>query len=175
MLDTSQVPLSESAPLVVDVQDSFKVGPRWNRRSNPKFEVNMTELVDAYRNAALPILYFLHSDPDPGFEASSPNYKLMNFLCPRPEEPVFHKTTRNCVTSTPLAPYLMERGIRRIAITGIQMDRCCEITARVGADLGYAVDFIIDGMLTFPIPNVDDLGRRWEWKNQRAHNVCAAS
>ncbi len=42
-----------------------------------------------------------------------------------------------------------------MAITGIQMEQCCETTARVAADLGYAVDFVIDGTMTFPIPNWD--------------------
>ncbi len=32
--------LQESALLVIDVQDSFKLGPRWERRSNPALEAN---------------------------------------------------------------------------------------------------------------------------------------
>jgi nicotinamidase-related amidase len=38
------------------------------------------------------------------------------------------------------------------------MEQCCETTARVAADLGYAVDFVIDGTMTFPIPNYDKPG-----------------
>jgi hypothetical protein len=38
------------------------------------------------------------------------------------------------------------------------MEQCCETTARVAADLGYAVDFVIDGTMTFPIPNYDEPG-----------------
>jgi nicotinamidase-related amidase len=49
-------------------------------------------------------------------------------------------------------------GVRRLAITGISMEQCCETTARVAADLGYAVDFVIDGTMTFPIPNHDVAG-----------------
>jgi len=45
--------------------------------------------------------------------------------------------------------------VRRVAITGIQMEQCCETTARIAADLGYAVDFVIDGTMTFPIRNWD--------------------
>jgi len=155
MLDSKDVPLSQSALLVVDAQDSFKLGPRWERRNNHDFEANVARLISAYREANLPVIYFLHSDPDPGFETTSPYYKLMDFIRPLPAEPVFHKNTRNCFTSTPLGPYLLEKRVRQVAITGIQMERCCETTARVAADLGYAVDFVIDGMMTFPIPNWD--------------------
>ena len=43
--------LSESALLVIDVQDSFKAMPRWERRSNPAFEANVDQLIQAYRTA----------------------------------------------------------------------------------------------------------------------------
>ena len=31
------------------------------------------------------------------------------------------------------------------------MEQCCETTARLAADLGYEVDFVMDATLTFPI------------------------
>ena len=155
MLTTDQVPLSQSALLVVDAQDSFKVGPRWARRNNLDFERNVTALVEAYRAAGLPVIFFLHTDDDPGFEMGSPHLKLMGFLQPRPGEPVLLKDTRNAFTSTTLQPKLLALGVRRLAITGISMEQCCETTTRVAADLGYAVDFVIDATMTFPIPNPD--------------------
>jgi nicotinamidase-related amidase len=64
MLDSDKVPVSESALLVIDAQDSFKMGARWNRRSNPAFEKNVAALIDAYRTARLPVVFFLHTDGD---------------------------------------------------------------------------------------------------------------
>jgi nicotinamidase-related amidase len=144
--------LQDSALLVIDVQDSFKAAPRWERRNNPALEANVDRLVQAFRTAERPVFYMLHSDPDEGFQTTSPHYKLMDFLAPRADEPVLHKTTRNGFTSTPLQRLLTQAGIRRLAITGIQMEQCCETTARVAADLGYEVDFVLDATLTFPIP-----------------------
>jgi nicotinamidase-related amidase len=158
MLDTSKVPVSQSALLVIDAQDSFKVGPRWDRRSNPAFEKNVTALVEAYRAAHLPVIFFLHTDKDDGFARDSPSFKLMDFLKPRAEEPVMVKNTRNCFTSTTLQPYLIEKGVRRLTITGIQTEQCCETTARIAADFGYAVDFVTEATMTFPIPNWDKPG-----------------
>jgi nicotinamidase-related amidase len=158
MLDSNKIPIAQSTLLVIDVQDSFKVGPRWARRNNPAFEKNVSALVEAYRAAHLPVVFFLHTDSDEAFAKDSPSFKLMDFLKPRKDEPVMVKSTRNCFTSTTLQPYLIERGVRRVSITGIQMEQCCETTARVAADLGYAVDFVTEATMTFPIPNWDKPG-----------------
>lgn len=159
MLNPSDVPLSQSALLVIDAQDSFKIGSKWERRNNRRFEQNVGALIDAYRAAGRPVVFFLHTDGDEGFGTDSPHYKLMDFIRVKPGEVVIHKNTRNCFTSTALGPLLMEHSVRRLAITGIQMEQCCETTARVAADLGYAVDFVIDGTMTFPIANTDEPGQ----------------
>jgi len=158
MLDSAEVPIAQSALLVIDAQDSFKVGPRWARRNNPDFEKNVSALVEAYRAARLPVVFFLHTDSDEAFAKDGPSFKLMDFLKPGKDEPVMVKNTRNCFTSTTLQPYLIEKGVRRVSITGIQMEQCCETTARIAADLGYAVDFVTEATMTFPIPNWDKPG-----------------
>lgn len=155
MLTTNDVPLSQSALLVVDAQDSFKVDPKWERRNNRNFERNVAALIDAHRAAGRPVIFFLHTDPDPGFERDSVHLRLMDFIHVNPGEPVMLKDTRNTFTGTTLQADLLALGVRRLAITGIQMEQCCETTARVAADLGYAVDFVIDATMTFPIKNWD--------------------
>jgi len=157
--------LADSALLVIDAQDSFKQdAPRWERRNNPAFEANVDRLIQAYRTAELPVFFILHSDQDEGFRTTDPHYKLMDFIQARKDEPVLPKITRNCFTGTSLQRMLTQLGVRRLAITGIQMEQCCETTARVAADLGYQVDFVLDATLTFPIPHrvegrvVEELG-----------------
>src|SRR5207245_5525569 len=158
MLDSSTVPISQSALLVIDAQDSFKVVSLWASRNNPPCEKNVGALVEAYRAAHLPLVFFLHTDSDEAFAKDSPSFKLMDFLKPRADEPVMVKNTRNCFTSTTLQPHLIEKGVRRVAIAGIQTEQCCETTARIAADLGYAVDFVTEATMTFPIPNWDKPG-----------------
>ena len=158
MLYQSRVSIEQSALLVIDAQDSFKVGSRWERRSNQVFERNVGALIHAYRAAGLPVVFFLHTDPDPGFSPGSPELKLMDFIERRPEERLFDKRTRNVFTGTDLAEYLLECAVRRIVVTGIQMEQCCETSARVAADLGYAVDFVTEATMTFPIPHSERPG-----------------
>jgi nicotinamidase-related amidase len=158
MLYRTNVSIAESALLVIDAQDSFREGPRWERRDNLDFERNVGALIDAYRAAGLPVIFFLHTDPAPAFSMDSPAFKLMDFIRRRPEELLFVKRTRNVFTGTDLAERLLERGVRRLAIAGIQMEQCCETSTRVAADLGYAVDFVTEATMTFPIPHLDHPG-----------------
>lgn len=159
MLHSRDIPIEQSALLVIDAQDSFKIGSRWERRNNKSFEKNVAALIDLYREAGLPVIYFLHTDPDEGFDRKSPFFKLMDFISPRPDEPVIIKDTRNTFTSTGLPALLLEKNVRRVVISGIQMEQCCETSARVAADLGYAVDFVTEATMTFPIPNRDCPGQ----------------
>ena len=147
-----------SALLVIDAQDSFKASPRWQLRNNPLFEANVARLIDGFRAASAPVVYFLHSDADEYFDVESPHYRLMSFLAPRADEPVMHKTTRSCFASTGLTPLLLRRGVRRLAIAGIQTEQCCETTARAGCELGFDVDFVTEATLTFPIPKTLEPG-----------------
>jgi nicotinamidase-related amidase len=146
--------MSHSVLLVVDVQDSFKANPtRWQRRNNPQFESNLSALISAYREAGEPVFFVLHQDSDGGFSPASPHYRLMNFLDVRPGDVVLHKTTRSTFASTDLERRLNLLGVRRLVITGIQTEQCCETTARDGGDLGYEIDFVTEATLTFPIPH----------------------
>jgi nicotinamidase-related amidase len=143
---------NNTALLVIDIQDSFKLDPRrWAERNNPGFEAKVTELIAAFRDAGRPVIFVLHNDSDPGFRPGDPEVRLMSFLDRRDGEPVIVKNTRNAFTSTDLHQRLDALGVRRLAITGISTEQCCETTTRVAADLGYDVDFVTEATLTFPI------------------------
>jgi nicotinamidase-related amidase len=163
--------IDRSALLVIDVQDSFKATPRWERRGNPDFERNVAALVDAWREASLPVIFVLHTDADSAFETTSPHFRLMDFLTRRDGEPLLIKNTRNAFTSTDLQKRLEALGVKRVVIIGIQTEQCCETTTRVAADLGYDADFVTEATQSFPIVNdetgeeltTDEIFRRTEF------------
>ena len=170
-MSQTPTPIERSALLVVDIQDSFKAIPsRWEQRNNPRFEENVDRLIQAWRGASLPVIFVLHTDPDPGFDTASPFFKLMDFLKPEPGEPVILKNTRNAFTSTNLQEMLREKGVERLVVTGISTEQCCETTTRVAADLGFDVDFVTEATRTFPITDeatgevlsTDEIVRRTE-------------
>ncbi|MCU1347965.1 MAG: AraC family transcriptional regulator [Acidobacteria bacterium] len=148
-------PIERSALLVIDAQDSFKVGSRWDRRSNPDFDRNVSALIDAWREAGLPVIFVLHTDDGPGFRRDSPEFRLMDFIERRDSEPLLIKNTRNAFTSTDLQQRLEARGVTRVVVTGIQTEQCCETTTRLAADLGYDADFVTEATMSFPIVNAE--------------------
>jgi nicotinamidase-related amidase len=142
----------DTALLVIDIQDSFKIDPaRWASRNNPAFEQNVTELIATFREASKPVIFVLHNDSDPGFRPGDPEVRLMDFLDRREHEPLIVKNTRNAFTSTDLQQRLDALGVRKVVISGISTEQCCETTTRVAADLGYDVDFVTEATATFPI------------------------
>lgn len=142
----------KTALLVIDVQDSFRLDPaRWAKRSNARFEQNVTRLIAAFREAGEPVVFVLHNDSDPGFRPGDPEVRLMSFLDRRHGELLIVKNTRNAFTSTDLQARLDAMGVTRVAVCGISTEQCCETTTRVAADLGYEVDFVTEATLTFPI------------------------
>jgi nicotinamidase-related amidase len=144
---------NDTALLLIDIQDSFKMGGRWARRGNLDFEANVSRLLGTWRAARRPLFFILHTDPDPGFRPGDVEFKLMDFLQRHDSEPLLVKNTRNSFTSTNLKERLDALGIRRLVMTGIQMEQCVETTTRIAADLGYEVDFVTDATQTFPIAN----------------------
>ncbi|HEY0156681.1 MAG TPA: isochorismatase family protein [Thermoanaerobaculia bacterium] len=155
----------DTALLVIDIQDSFKYSAeRWASRNNPGFEKNVTELIGAFREASLPVIFVLHTDPDPGFRTTDPQFRLMDFLGRRENEPLIVKNTRNAFTSTDLQQRLDALGVRKVVISGISTEQCCETTTRVAADLGYDVDFVTEATATFPIGSLtaDQIAERTE-------------
>jgi nicotinamidase-related amidase len=142
----------KKALLVIDIQDSFKIDPvRWASRSNPRFEENVTTLIESFRAAGEPVIFVLHNDSDPGFRPGDPEVRLMSFLDRRDGEALIVKNTRNAFTSTDLQARLDGMGAHHVTVCGISTEQCCETTTRVAADLGYDVDFVTEATLTFPI------------------------
>ncbi|HEY0450289.1 isochorismatase family protein [Actinophytocola sp.] len=143
------------ALLVVDVQESFRVRPLWRTVSNPAIVDRVDELVAAARAAGDLVVWVLHAEPGTGtvFDPAAGHVRPIDGLRPGAGEPMLTKTAHNAFTTTNLQQLLVSRGVRELAVCGIRTEQCCETTARVGSDLGYAVTFVTDATATFPIPH----------------------
>ena len=63
----------------------------------------------------------------------------------------FEKNVHSAMIGTGLPGWLTARGISRLAIAGIRTEQCCETTTRNASDLGFAVDYVTEATLTFPM------------------------
>jgi nicotinamidase-related amidase len=140
-----------SAVVVIDVQKSFTALPQWKMRNNPKFEAKLEALLTEARRRDVPVIHVTHHGQSAEFRPESGLCVPLAVAEPRAGEPTLVKTSHNAFTTTNLAQTLTRLGRRRLAITGIQTERCCETTARLANDLGYEVDFVTDCTATFPI------------------------
>jgi nicotinamidase-related amidase len=53
-----------------------------------------------------------------------------------------------------------QHGIRRVIVSGIRTEQCCETTTtRHASDIGYDVDYVTEATLTFAM--TDRHGRSW--------------
>jgi len=147
---TRSTPQPLSALLIIDVQPSFMHMPYWASGEPAPFQQALLKLVAGCRNAHVPVVHIFHSDDDAPFRADSGLIRPMDWLNSEPAVR-FIKHTHNAFTDTGLDLWLRRQGVQRLIISGIRTEQCCETTARVGSDLGYAVDFVSEATLTFPM------------------------
>lgn len=140
-----------TALVVIDVQDAFD-DPRWGRRNNGDADRNVANLVDAFGNAGLPVVFVQHASGKPGspFHPDNPGHALKDYLRTSTPDLLVTKTVHSSFHGTPdLHRWLVASGIGRLVISGITTNHCCETTARVAGDLGYDVLFALDATHTF--------------------------
>ncbi|GIF77874.1 cysteine hydrolase family protein [Asanoa siamensis] len=149
------------ALFVIDAQESFHQREIWRAGSNPDFVPNVNTLVDYFRASGDLVIWVLHSEPGTGgvFDPANGHVRLLDGIRPPHDgEPTLIKTSHNVFTTTNAGQFLTQRRVHDLTVCGIRTEQCVETTARVGGDLGYAVTFVTDATLTFPIPHRDAAG-----------------
>lgn len=143
-------PSSKTALLVIDVQQSFRQRPYFTDDGLSSFFDRSRRLVDGFAKAGLPVVRVLHIDPDGPFSKASGHAVPMPELAFEPDA-TFEKHAHSAFVGTPLQPWLEARGIARLAVCGIRTEQCCETTTRHGSDLGFAVDYVTEATMTWPM------------------------
>lgn len=149
--------MSRTALIVIDVQESFRVRPNWQAVNHPDIADRVGRLVRAARDKGDLVVWVLHSEPGTGgaFDPANGHVRLIEGLEPADGEPMITKTSHNAFSTTNLQQQLTQHGVTELVISGIRTEQCCETTARVASDYGYAVTFAIDATATQPIPHWD--------------------
>ncbi|MGL6071955.1 isochorismatase family protein [Craterilacuibacter sp.] len=155
------------ALIVIDVQQSFIQRPYWDESTLPAFRDKLLALIAGCRTHGVPVVHILHEDGDGPFTAASGLVRIMDWL-PDDADATFTKHVHNALTDSGLQPWLAARGITRLIIAGLRTEQCCETTARVASDLGYAVDFVTEATQTFAMTHAAS-GRVYSPDEIRAH------
>ncbi|MDB5654891.1 MAG: isochorismatase-like protein [Tardiphaga sp.] len=157
--------MSDSALIVIDVQESFRHREFWNEAPAAAFIERQQALIDGARAAGIPVVQVFHVTEGGPFSETS---GLVTTLAPLDIAPdaVFRKRRHSALVGSGLDVWLIANGIRRVIVSGIRTEQCCETTTRHASDLGYAVDFVGEATLTFPM--TDAAGRAWSAAEIRA-------
>jgi nicotinamidase-related amidase len=142
------------ALIVVDVQQGFD-DPVWGRRNNPSCEDNIAALLGAWRERSWPVVFVRHDSKEPGspLAPGTPGNAFKPVITGEPDLLVT-KTVNSCFHGSPsLQAWLDGEGIERIYLCGITTNHCCETTARIGGNLGYDVQFVLDATHAFDRPD----------------------
>lgn len=173
-----------TALLVIDVQESFRHRPYFDPAALPAYLSQQNALIDGCVARGIPVVRILHNDgpesADNPFALASGHVRPMEGLSAFDAAASFVKHRHSALVGTGLDVWLTENGIRRLIVSGIRTEQCCETTTRHASDLGWAVDFVTDATLTFamtqpngsPLSAVDIMARTATVLSGRFCTLC---
>ncbi len=122
---------------------------------------NMKRVIEACRNARIPIVYTQHGYDDPLHDSGmlgewwddpiiegTHKWEIIDEIAPRDEEKVIRKTRYSAFYGTDLEMHLKNRAIKNVIIGGVVTNLCCETTARDAFVRDFRVFFLMDGTAT---------------------------
>lgn len=139
-----------TALILIDVQVGFN-DSYWGRRNNPRFEANISRILERWRGAGLPVIHVQHHSVEPHspLRPDRPGVEFMACARPQVGEPVFAKKVNSAFIHTGLESYLRAAGTHSIVMVGLTTDHCVSTSARMAANLGFKVTIPADAVATF--------------------------
>jgi nicotinamidase-related amidase len=149
---------SDTALIVVDAQESFRHRPYWSAADAGAYLTKQQALIDGAVASAIPVVQIFHVEEEGAFSFASGYVKTMQGLSLTPDA-TFHKRSHSALVGSGLDVWLVQHGIRRLIVSGIRTEQCCETTTRHASDIGYSVDYVSEATLTFAMTGRD--GKLW--------------
>jgi nicotinamidase-related amidase len=146
-----------TALILIDAQQSFVQRPYYSGRDVGHYLEAQNALLSGATARNVPIVRIFHveADPESAFSLTSGLIRPIDGLREIQPAVTFHKSRHSALVGSGLDVWLTQNGIRRLIISGIRTEQCCETTTRHASDLGYDVDYALDATLTFDMKNGD--------------------
>ena len=138
-----------TALLLVDVQQGLD-DPQWGARNNPGAEAQIAALLAAWRRTRRPVIHVQHMStvPTSPLRPRLPGNAFKPEAAPLPGEPVFQKRVNSAFIGTGVEAHLRAHQTDTVVIVGLTTDHCVSTTARMAANLGFAVIVVSDATAT---------------------------
>lgn len=145
--------------IVIDAQESFRQRPGTTERDIPAYLAAQNALIEGCVAAGVPVLRVLHADgPEVAgnpFAIASGHVRPLDGLVDFTPAAHFVKHRHSALVGTGLDVWLTSNGIRRLVVSGIRTEQCCETTTRHAWDSGWEVDYVLDATLTWDMVQPD--------------------
>lgn len=145
--------------IVIDVQESFRQRPYFTERDLPAYLAAQNALIGGCVARGIPVVRIFHSDGPAeagnAFAIESGHVRPLDGLAAFDAAATFTKSRHSALVGTGLPVWLTENGIRRLIVSGIRTEQCCETTTRHASDLGWEVDFVTEATLTWDMEQPD--------------------
>ncbi|OYU45065.1 MAG: hydrolase [Burkholderiales bacterium PBB4] len=151
--------MTNTCLIVIDAQESFRHRPYSTEADMPAYLAAQNALIEGMVARGLPVVRVLHTDgpdrADNPFSLASGHVVPLRGLVDFAPAASFLKRRHSALVGTGLDVWLTENGIRRIIISGIRSEQCCETTTRHASDLGWEVDYVVDATHTYAMVQPD--------------------
>ena len=135
------------ALLVIDVQNDYFPGGKWELVGMEAAGKNVGRLLEAARKAGDLVVHVRHEFPTaeaPFFVPGSPGAEIHESARNRPGETVVLKHEINSFQKTDLKSILDRQGIQDLTICGAMSHMCVDAATRAAADFGYRCTVVHD-------------------------------
>jgi nicotinamidase-related amidase len=135
----------------IDLQKAFD-DPRMGPRNNRGLEENVKRVLEAARNATIPIIHVRHASVSSTgmFHPSKEGHQFKPEGQPHPAEPIVTKNVNAAFIGTDLERRLRDLKADPVFFLGLMTDHCVSTTARMAGNLGINTVVIGDACATFP-------------------------
>src|SRR5260370_17205678 len=139
---------SDTALLVTDAQESFRHRAYWSDGDVAFLVDGLEALINGAKAGDIPVVQVFHVEEAGAFSLASGHVKTFAGIAIQPDA-IFHKRSHSALIGSGLDVWLVQRGIRRLIVSRIRTEQCCETTTRHASDSGYEVDYVTEATLTF--------------------------
>ncbi|KAL4772393.1 Isochorismatase-like protein [Aspergillus nidulans var. acristatus] len=159
-LSPSTATTTDSTLIIIDAQNEYAQG-RLKVQDVDKSRKVIADLLSQYRAAGQHrnIVHVVHRMPigAPIFTPDTPLAEEFSELSPANGEKVITKNLPSSFAQTDLHEYLQSLGVigKKVVLVGYMAHVCVSTTARAGAELGYEVLVVRDGVGDRAIPGVE--------------------
>lgn len=139
----------KTALLIIDVQKAMFL-PEYDLYRGEEVLDTIDRLILKARETGTEVIYIQHTvEGDPEFTRDTQTWEIHDKIKPLPTDTVIQKSTCDSFYKTGLQEALLERGVDKLVIVGMQTEFCVDTTVRSAFSKGYKVVLVQDAHSTF--------------------------